>query len=240
MICALCAWLILSAFPVSAAGDFAALAGGTAPSGSIRFIENVGQFDAAVRYQAWGAAGDTWLGDDGEHTAGLTLSFVGADAGAPLEGVGAAAAQLTYVVSGPEPATYQDVPVWAGVRTVDLYPGIDLVVTSVGGQIVRRLVVKGETGEASLAAVRLRVAGAEALAVDGAAVYAETEAGEVILPLLEVVDEDGVELALETSPAVAGDEIAAPFATRAVADATQAATMDAQVQSGGDDLVHGS
>lgn len=244
VLCALSALLAFGNLPVSAA--IRAGNGGVPPAtdaaattpGGVLFVENVGQFDPEVRYRAWGAAGDTWLAEDGEHTVGLTLSFVGADTAALPEGMWASAAQMTYVVSGADPGMYVDVPVWAGVRTVDLYPGIDLVVTSAGGQIVRRLVVKGDAGLASLVAVRLRVEGAEALAVDEATIYATTATGEVALPLLEVVDEDGEALALGTSPAVAGNEIVAPFATEPVAG--EAATADAGVLSGGDDLVYGN
>ena len=85
------------------------------------------------------------------------------------------------------------VPVWGGVRYKDLYPGIDLEITGENGQLVQRLVVRPG---ADLSAVRLRVEGADSVAllpsdrgargeVSGG-LRLETAVGDFILPLLEV------------------------------------------------------
>ena len=65
-----------------------------------------------------------------------------------------------------------DVPVWGGVRYVDLYPGVDLEITSEGGQMVQRLAARPD---ANLSAIRLQVAGADAVTVDGDALRLSTD-----------------------------------------------------------------
>ena len=49
-------------------------------------------------------------------------------------------------------------PVWGGVRHADLYPDVDLVITSEGDQVVRRLAARPG---ADPPAVTLRVEGAD-------------------------------------------------------------------------------
>ena len=94
--------------------------------------------------------------------------------------------RLDTVVSyfiGNEPDKWRpDVPVWGGVRYVDLYPGVDLEITSEGGQMVQRLAARPGAG---LSAVRLRVEGADAVTVDGDILRLSTAAGEFSLPLLQ-------------------------------------------------------
>lgn len=55
------------------------------------------------------------------------------------------------------------VPVWGGVRYPELYPGVDLEVTGAQGRLVSRLVARPG---AHLDAVRLRLEGADAVALD--------------------------------------------------------------------------
>ena len=54
-------------------------------------------------------------------------------------------------------------PVWGGVRYVDLYPGIDLELMGEDGQVALRLAAKVE---ANLAGVRLRLQGADDVVVE--------------------------------------------------------------------------
>ena len=92
---------------------------------------------------------------------------------------------LDTVVSyfrGSDPAQWRPaVPVWGGVRYADLYPGVDLEITSEGGRMAQRLTARPG---ADLSAVRLRVEGADAVTVDGNALRLTTAAGEYHLPLL--------------------------------------------------------
>jgi len=75
-----------------------------------------------------------------------------------------------------------------GVRYVDLYAGVDLELTSVGGQMVQRLAARPG---ANLSAVRLRVVGADAVTVDADVLRLNTSAGEVAWPLLQAAGSNG-------------------------------------------------
>ena len=85
---------------------------------------------------------------------------------------------------GNDPAGWQaKVPVWAGVRYVDLYPGIDLEVGGDGGQVTPWLVARPG---ADLGPVSLRVEGAKAVSVGDGRLQVSTAAGDLALPLLAV------------------------------------------------------
>lgn len=146
----------------------------------------------------------------------LRLGFVGANSQPRLEAFNRLETRVSYF-KGSDPGLWQsDVPVWGGVRYVDLYPGLDLEVTSESGRLVQRWVVKPEVvaqaGDSSpLSDVRLQVDGAESLALDEADQLRLTTAlGDVTLPLPHPVDADGVPLDPSTRPAVDGLAIVGP------------------------------
>jgi hypothetical protein len=162
----------------------------------------------------------------------VRLSFVGANPNPDLVPFGRLEAKVSYFL-GNDPGRWRAaVPVWSGVRYVDLYPGVDLELTSEGGRYVQRLVVADGS---DLGAVRLRIEGAEEVSVDGDALRLGTAVGEVALPLLQVGRTalgDGPPPELHT----AGDsfEIASPFATEKTATFTITPTDDPG------DLVYGT
>lgn len=157
----------------------------------------------------------------------LKLTFAGANPQPRLEPFQRLDTALSYFNSS-DPARWQpNVPVWGGVRYVDLYPGLDLEITSQNGQLVQRLVVKEgmveaqattddgtSTAEASLlSGIRWQVEGADAVTLDGGSGLRLTTAlGDVTLPLLQPVTTAGSPVELSAvSPEVQGLEIAAPF-----------------------------
>jgi murein DD-endopeptidase MepM/ murein hydrolase activator NlpD len=223
---------------------------------SVIFIENVGQFADDVRFQVRGSVGGgVWLSPDaiwitllesatkqaglprepeedsqspsrrGVH---LKLSFVGANPNLRLMPFAELDTHVSFF-SGNDPADWQTkVPVWGGMRYQDLYPGIDLELTSEGGRYVQRLVVHPG---ADLGAVHLLVEGAESLALqplpqgegepgsdeetpEPQPFMSSTDAsegryylrlvtalGEFSLPLFQVVTADGSPLPTPTPPA---------------------------------------
>ena len=166
------------------------------PGLSIMFVENAGQFVPQVRFQARGQKGALSLTENGiRHTlvqrssdgslqaVNLQVSFVGANPNPAISGLNRLETQVSYF-TGADPAGWRtNVPAWRGVRYGDLYPGIDLELGSENGQLVQRLVVRPG---ADLDAVRLRVTGAESLAVEGDHLRATTSLGDLTLPLLTV------------------------------------------------------
>jgi hypothetical protein len=135
----------------------------------------------------------------------LKLSFPGANRYSRLEPFDRLEARVSYFVGDDAAQWRADVPAWAGVRYVDLYPGLDLEVTGEAGRWSSRLACKANC-QFALQDVRLQVEGAEDLAVDGDYLHLTTAAGDFILPLLQ-----GAGAAL-APPTVAGNQVARPFA----------------------------
>lgn len=113
--------------------------------------------------------------------ANVKLSFVGANPHPRIEPFDRLDTAISYFI-GNEPDKWRpDVPVWGGVRYVDLYPGVDLEITNEGGQVVQRLAARPG---ADLEAVQLQVEGADAVTVDGHTLRLSTAAGVFATPLL--------------------------------------------------------
>ena len=90
----------------------------------------------------------------------LRLSFPGANPHPPLEPFNRLETHVSYFIGNDPEKWHANVPVWGGVRYKDLYPGIDLEITSENGRVVQRLVTQHG---ADLSAVRLRIEGADAV-----------------------------------------------------------------------------
>lgn len=145
----------------------------------------------------------------------LKLSFGEANPQPRLEPFNRLETHVSFF-SGSDPALWRsDVPVWGGVRYVDLYPGVDLEISGENGQLVQRLVSKEDVTMAEvspLANIRWQIEGADALAVDGNGQLRLTTAiGDFTLPLPQAVDLSGAPLDLPTNAEVNGLEIATPF-----------------------------
>jgi hypothetical protein len=188
---------------------------GALRSSPVMFIQNVGQFDERALFQVRGGDKIIWLAEDGiwvtvlekpprpkeplqarrwDQAAGaeepprkavnIKLSFPGANPHPRLEPFHRLDTVVSYFI-GNDPAKWHvAVPVWGGVRYVGLYPGVDLELTGENGQVVPRLVAHPG---ADLSAVRLRVEGAEEVALGGGGgLLLRTALGEFTLPLLRV------------------------------------------------------
>ncbi|MBN1963519.1 MAG: SBBP repeat-containing protein, partial [Anaerolineae bacterium] len=150
-------------------------------------------------------------------------SFAGADPAPLLEPFDRLDTRVSYFLGSDPAGWHADVPVWGGVRYRDLYPGIDLEVTSAGGELLPRLVAQPG---ADLSMVRLRVQGAEGVDVRDGQMRIRWAGGEVGMPLLApVASAEGGALPVDAGPQVstaAGEvedvtssEIAYPFAAPA-------------------------
>ena len=206
---------------------------------SLTFMENIGQFDASIHFQA--SNGNTTLfltdealwvsltdlpaqadpvseaktlsavagADETGRQVNLKLTFVGASPQPRLEPFDKLDVKVSFL-TGADPSQWRaDVPAWTGVRYVELYPGIDLEITGQDGQLTPRLVVREP---AALQNVRLRVEGADALAVEGNYLRLTTALGDFGLPLLTV---EGATPKIEPAISVVDgvQQVVAPFAT---------------------------
>ena len=158
--------------------------------------------------------------DEAQGRAGvaLRLSFPGARALPRMEPFGRLATKLSYL-QGKDPAQWHpDVPVWSGVRYVDLFPGVDLEISGAGGALAPRFVVKNAPAAGVLATLRLRVEGATGLEVVSGHLRCATAAGSVDFPLFEVAfsagavaEGPGEESHGALAPRVEGHEVRCPF-----------------------------
>jgi hypothetical protein len=204
----------------------------TFPSSSVMFIENIGQFNNGARFQMRGGHSTLWLAEDAlwvtvlkcpsvdmrQHQTSATpghfdmqnedepckgvnikLSFIGSNPHPPLEPFSRLDTRISYFIGGSPAEWRANVPVWGGVRYRELYPGIDLEITGENGQWVQRLTAHAD---ADWGAVRLRIEGADQLALDGGVLRLTTAVGEYHLPLFQVT---GAHAAGMPAPALAGE-----------------------------------
>jgi hypothetical protein len=182
-------------------------------SNQLPFIENVGQFDEQIYFQARSGNAELYLTDNalwisltepppksdptattekygavdsaGEtrRQVNLKLSFVDANPRPTLEAFAKLDTQVSFL-TGNDPANWHvDAPVWGGVRYVELYPGIDLEITSQNGQLIQQLIVREPS---SLQDVRLQVEGTDNLTLEDNHLRLATPLGNIALPLLSV------------------------------------------------------
>ncbi|MGH2628277.1 MAG: SBBP repeat-containing protein, partial [Anaerolineales bacterium] len=221
-----------------------------APSSAstVRFIENVGQFDEQVRYQVHGVGGAVFLAADAlwvtlleglpEDAFGrggldfpdilaadrpragvnLRLAFEGANPSPTIEGFDPLDTTVSYFI-GDDPARWRgDVPVWGGVRYLDLYPGVNLEITSEGGEWTWRVVASRAAFHSLLTeregGLRLRVEGAERLRLVDGQLRITTDVRDLTLPLLGAVTSGGTPLPHDgRTPTLYGAGVEHPFVT---------------------------
>lgn len=199
-----------------------------APTSPVMFIENIGQFDPAVRFVVQGNNRMIWLTEDGlqitlveqpirqartptlstilpivepPRSVNLKLSFPGSNPHPQLEPFDPLDIHISYF-TGNDPVHWRsDVPVWGGVRYKDIYPGLDLELVGGEGGLQQRILARPG---ADSGAVQVKIQGANQLSLASGGVRVSTDVGDFTLPLL----------AAETSGAPAfsaGNAIVSPF-----------------------------
>ena len=176
------------------------------------FIENVGQFPGAGRFVLPGNQGYIWAASDGmwitrfaveqpptdpgklageiEYTGGvhLQLSFANSNPSAALIPFGRIDTHVSYLKGADSSQWHTDVPVWSGLRYIDLYPAIDLVVeTDESGMLNWSLEAKSG---AQLENVQLVIEGASAVSSTLESLNISTPLGDYVLPLPELLQSD--------------------------------------------------
>jgi Mg-chelatase subunit ChlD len=146
----------------------------------------------------------------------IKLSFVGANPQPHIETFDRMDTTVSYFLDNDPDEWRSGVPVWAGVRYVDLYPDMDLEFANQEGQLAPRLAARPG---ADLETVVLRIEGAETVTLDGGLLRLGTAAGVVALPLWQVEEAPGAGARLQPI----GDgafEVVAPFASLNASPAT--------------------
>lgn len=147
--------------------------------------------------------------DDTLHGVHIRLTFPGANPQPGLEAFHPLTTTLSYF-RGSDPTGWQaNVPVWGSVRYANLYPGVDLELSSAGAL---NLVCHASCATA-LQNVQLQVEGAENLSLAGDQLQLQTAVGVVTLSLFTVIGPDGRSFQTNTlTPLINGDMVIHPFA----------------------------
>ena len=119
--------------------------------------------------------------------------------------------QVSQFLGNAATEQFTNVPVWNGIRYAELYPGADLELTSENGEFVWRLVIKDSTKFSQDHYIRshglsIKIAGQNLLSLTDGKVKFGTDAGDYILPDIQVkgsIDES----AFIKTPNVVGDEL---------------------------------
>ena len=114
------------------------------------------------------------------HGTNIRLSFVGANPEPQIVPFDRLETTVSYFLGNDPEGWRPDVPVWGGVRYVDIYPGIDLEITGEGGQLQSQLVTRAG---AVTDLVQLRVEGAALQGIEGNVLRLASDAGSVSFPL---------------------------------------------------------
>ncbi|MBN1178341.1 MAG: SBBP repeat-containing protein, partial [Anaerolineae bacterium] len=118
------------------------------PDASALFIENVGQFQDA-RFYARVAGRDVWLTQDGLWITAKAadgqivhrkVRFPDANPSPRLEPFDRRETIVNYFRTSDPRNWHTGIPTWGGVRYVGLYPGVDVEISGVRGQLVWRMV----------------------------------------------------------------------------------------------------
>jgi hypothetical protein len=90
--------------------------------------------------------GFQWDGDKARPRKGVSLrfEFLEANPQARIEGFDPLDTKVSFFTGNNPEKWHPDVPVWGGVRYVDMYPGVDLDVTGYEGKWEWQLVVQDE------------------------------------------------------------------------------------------------
>lgn len=137
----------------------------------------------------------------------IKLSFVGASRRPAIEPFQQVETTVSYLRGAPE-QWRSNVPVYAGVRYRNLYPGVDLELDGRSGRLEQRLRVQPG---ANLAAVQLRVEGAAVQAITGNTVELAAGSSALALPLFQLEIAAGFAPSAIALPKIAGQTISAPF-----------------------------
>ncbi|MBN1318030.1 MAG: hypothetical protein JXA42_21285, partial [Anaerolineales bacterium] len=177
-------------------------------SAPLMFIENVGQFDDQVRFQVRGGNGTIWLTEDAiwitvlepadlsglekpdrsmdrgsepRKGVNIKLSFTGANPSPTIEPFDRLETSMNYFIGNDPEQWRTKVPVWGGVRYVDLYPGVDLEITGENGEWKWSLTSRSRFDD-----VRLRIEGIKDLRLEDDRLVLTVFTGSITLPLLGV------------------------------------------------------
>ena len=204
---------------------------------SITFIENVGQFNSNALFTVQGSEATIFLAQDAiwftiiekekrvssreeilkglpdekTRSVNLKMIFPGSNSNTRIEPFNRLDLNISYFIGNMPDQQYTNVPVWGGVRYVDLYPGVNLELTSENGAFTWQIVVKDSEKLSSNQnfiqnhGLSIKLAGQKQLKMLSGAANIESELGNFVLPPINITGL--VNEQFSKTPKVVGDQI---------------------------------
>lgn len=170
------------------------------------------------------------------HGANLKLSFTNANPNPRIVGFDPLNTAVSYFIGNNPDNWHTNVPVYAGVRYEDVYPGVDVEYVSLNGHWQAQLVAKPW---ADLSAVAWQVEGADTPTrqfadglslVDDNRLHVETAVGNIEIPLLLI---DETKTPIQPKPSLHDNQIRQPFTTTPLTQQTAAGFTPYRTYLGG-------
>jgi len=127
----------------------------------------------------------------------LKVNLIGSNPHPTIESFNRIATNFSYF-TGNDPSNWQtDVPAWDGIRYVDVYPGMDLEITSEQSRLVWQFLVTDasrfydKSNQAVQQGIRIKIAGHQRLQAQNNTLDIATDVGTLSLPIIRV---NGTEL----------------------------------------------
>ncbi|MGA9398747.1 MAG: SBBP repeat-containing protein, partial [Anaerolineaceae bacterium] len=210
------------------------------PDTSFLFVENVGQFDPKEIFQMkqkssymrfsrdsiWitllepddpfasslnpSADGNDRI-DKKQKGVNIQIDFVDSNKQPDIEGFDRSESKVSYFYGNDENNWRPDVPVWNGIRYIDLYPGIDLEISNNSGALAWQLVVRDSNrllewiNKKSGNDIRFQVKGTQSISLNSQTLQFTSAIGELFLPQMQIVWADGDPLGIGTIAPQVGD-----------------------------------
>lgn len=133
----------------------------------------------------------------------IQVKFIGANNKSTIEGINRSESKMSFFYGNKEDNWHPDVPVWNGIRYVDLYPGVDLEISGIDGSWLWTLVIKDSVKllnwveEKKGNDIRFQVIGTKSNKHNEKSLQLSSEIGELFLPDIQILWEDGNLLGIE-------------------------------------------
>jgi hypothetical protein len=150
----------------------------------------------------------------------VKLSFAGANPDPAIEPIGRVDTKVSYFLGNDKSKWRPEVPAYSGLRYKNLYPGVDLELTSANGRFDWKWVANGEpaVSSASPNVFQMNVEGADSIDIASGVLQLDTTAGKAMLPLPKPV---GVRTAA-SSASIDGNQVKSFVAAGASSPSTSA------------------
>jgi len=144
----------------------------------------------------------------------IQVKFIGSENKPTIEGFNRSESKISYFYGNDENSWHPDVPVWNGIRYVDLYPGVNLEVSGIDGSWSWTLVVKDSIqlvdwiNKSKGNDIHFHINGTKSNRYSNKNLQLSSVIGELYLPDIKIIWEDGNPLGIEEqSPLLDGKEL---------------------------------